>query len=349
MAKQPVPRKNKRPSMQNVAELAGVSRTTVSFVVNETPHADNIPQETQERIWAAVKELGYRPNVLAQGLRSSRTKTIGFISDKIGTTPYAGKILQGAQELAWEHNILLLYVNTGGNEALKQAAVDTLLDRQVDGIIYATMYHRKVDPPESLQEIPSVLLDCFVEDRSLPSVVPDEIQGGRTATEFLLKKGHRRIGFAKDIRPVPAAIGRLKGFKQALAADDVPFEEELVQMGDSWTAGGYQATTALMDLPNPPSAIFCYNDRMAMGAYHVLRERNLSIPNDVAIVGFDDQELIASELRPPLTTVALPHYEMGQWAVEHLLDLVEQQLKGEPPGQPVQQMLECPLIERESV
>jgi LacI family transcriptional regulator len=176
--------------------------------------------------------------------------------------------------------------------------------------------------------------------------VPDEIQGSQRAVELLFKKGHRRIGFAKDFNPVPAAVRRLKGFSQALAAYGIPFEEELVQVGESTTAGGYQATMALMRLSDPPTAIFCYNDRMAMGAYHALQELNLSIPNDVAIVGFDNQELIAADLRPPLSTVALPHYEMGQWAVDHLIGLITNQIQTD---EPVQYLIECLLIERESV
>ena len=187
--------KNKRPSMQDVADMARVSRTTVSFILNRKPEADNIPQETQERVWAAVDALGYRPNAIARGLRSQRSGTIGFISDEVVTTPFAGRMIQGAQEFAWEHHYLLLLVNTGGNQAVKQAAVNTLLDRQVDGIIYATMYHRAVHPPKNLREVPAVLLDCFVEDRSLPSVVPDEVRGGFEATWHLLEQGHRRIGF----------------------------------------------------------------------------------------------------------------------------------------------------------
>jgi LacI family transcriptional regulator len=345
MTKQGSDAKPKRPSMNDVAQLAGVSQTTVSFVVNQTEGA-NIPPETQDRVWAAINELGYRPNALARGLRSNKTHTIGFVTDEIATTPYAVRILEGAQETAWERDYLLLLVNTGGNEQMKTAAINMMLDRQVDGIIYATMYHRPVHPPQNIRDLPTVLLDCYVEDRSFPSVVPNEVLGGRTAVEYLLAKGHRRIGFARDINPTPAAIGRLAGLKEALANYNVPFDPELVKMGTSRTSGGYEATMALMSLPTPPTAIFCYNDRMALGAYNALRELGLSIPNDVAIIGFDNQELIAADISPALTTMALPHYEMGQWAVQHLLELIETPDKS---GSPVQHQLACPLIERQSV
>ncbi|MEZ4657164.1 MAG: LacI family DNA-binding transcriptional regulator [Caldilineaceae bacterium] len=162
------------PSMKDVAKLAGVSQTTVSFVLNNVESA-NISAETQERVLAAIEELSYRPNAMARQLRFNRTHTIGFISDVVATTPFAGRIIQGAQDVAWEQGYLLLVVNTGGNQEVKQAAVETLLERRVDGILYATMWHRAVAPPPQIHEAPTVLLDCFVAERSLPSVTPDEV------------------------------------------------------------------------------------------------------------------------------------------------------------------------------
>lgn len=325
--------------------MAGVSRTTVSFVINNTPNA-NLPQETKDKVWAAVAELNYRPNVIAQGLRSQQTRTFGFISDEIATTPYAGRMIQGAQDLAWEHNYLLLLVNISGDQIMQQVAVNTLLDRRVDGIIYATMYHHEVHPPDNIYEIPTVLLDCFVADRSLPAVVPDEIAGGRQATEYLVGKGHQRIGFICDEANVVAKSGRLRGYRETLAAYGIPFEEKLVPTGPSTQSGGYDCAMTLMQQPDPPTALFCYNDRMAMGAYDAIRKLNLTIPSDVAIVGFDNQELIAANLYPPLTTLELPHYEMGQWAVSHLLEVIQN--GDQPQRSPIQHVMTCPLIERES-
>ncbi|MCI0399654.1 MAG: LacI family DNA-binding transcriptional regulator [Chloroflexi bacterium] len=332
--------------MRDVAQLAGVSQTTVSFVINNVPDA-NIPEETQERVWEAVKELGYRPNALARGLRARRTHTIGFISDEIATTPYAVRMIQGAQDFAWGFEKLLLLVNTGRNQEMKEVAVDVLLERQVDGIIYAAMYHRQVFPPDPIREVPAVLLDCYCGDRSLPSVVPDEVAGGYTATKVLLAKGHRRIGYLNNEDPIPATSGRWQGYQKALGEWAIPYEENLIVAARSDQAGGYDATMALMQQPNPPTALFCFNDRMAMGAYDALRKLNLSIPNDVAVIGFDNQEIIAAHLYPPLTTMELPHYQMGQWAVEHLLHLIDNPQASQEPA--VQHKMACPLIERSSV
>jgi LacI family transcriptional regulator len=330
--------------MQDVATLAGVSRTTVSFVLNKVADS-NIPQQTQERVWAAIAELGYRPNAIAQGLRSQRTHTIGFISDVIATTPHAGHMIQGAQDLAWANDKLLLLINTGNRQEMKVAAVEMLLDRQVDGIIYATMYHRLAHPPESIRALPTVLLDCFNEDRSLPSVVPDEVEAGYTAVKTLIDKGHQRIGFINNDDDIPATHGRLAGYRQALDEAKIPFDSTLVVV-DREQNGGYDVTRQIMGIAKPPSALFCFNDRMAMGAYDALRNLGIRIPTDVAVVGFDNQELIAPNLYPALTTMELPHYQMGQWAVEHLLKLIDQPaLRG---ATAVQHKEICPLIERAS-
>ncbi len=338
--------KDKRsPTMKDVARLAGVSQTTVSFVLNNLSEA-GIPEETRQRVWAAIEQLGYRPNAMAQGLRRQRTNTIGFITDEIATTPHAGQVIEGAQDAAWEHDRILLVINTKGNPLMETRAIEMLLDRKVDGMIYATMFHRPVTPPKTLRDIPTVLLDCFVEDRSYPSVVPDEVQGGYEATKHLLEKGHRRIGFINHPHVIPATIGRLAGYQNALAEYGIAFDEALVYIDPNAVESidGYNGAMILMQLPQPPTAIFCFNDRTTMGAYDALRKLGLSIPHDVAIVGFDNQEIIAAHLYPSLTTMQLPHYDMGVWAVQHLSHL----LNGESDPSPVQHQLPCPLIMRAS-
>jgi LacI family transcriptional regulator len=329
--------------MSDVARLAGVSRTTVSFVLNNNGISASIPAETKERILQAAKQLSYRPNLAAKSLKTNQTNTIGFITDEIATTPHAVNLIKGAQNLAWAYGKLLLIVNCGSNAQVKETAIEMMLERQVDGLIYAAMYHQEVELPSNIYETPAVLLDCFSADRSLPSVVPDEVQGGRTATEALLKKGHRRIGFINNLDPIPATFGRLEGYKQALAAYGVAFDENLVRNHISGSAGGYQGTLELMQLKEPPTAIFCFSDFMAMGAYDALRKLGLSIPKDVAVMGFDNHELIAAHLYPPLSTMELPHAQMGEWAVEFLLE------QGGESLPPVQHKMECPYIERESI
>ena len=340
MTRQP---RKRLPTMSDIARMAGVSRTTVSFVLNKHVSSASIPAETKDRVLKAAKKLSYRPNLAAKGLRTNRTHTIGFITDEIAITPHAVKIIKGAQDVALAHGKLLLIVNTGSDASVKETAIEMMLERQVEGIIYAAMYHQEVALPANMHEGFAVLLDCFCADRSLPSVVPDEIQGGRTATEMLLKKGHRRIGFINNVDPIPAAFGRLAGYQQALKAYDVPFDENLVRLQVSDSRGGYRGALELLQLGEPPTAIFCFSDFMAMGAYDALRTLGLSIPDDVAVMGFDNQELIAAQLSPPLSTIQLPHYQMGKWAVEFLLEHTGASLP------PVQQTIDCPYIERQSV
>ncbi len=334
--------KKRNPTMNDVAKLAGVSQTTVSFVINGIP---GIPDETKEKVLAVINEIGYRPNSVAQSLRKQRSGLIGFITDEIAITPFAGRIFEGAQDVAWSKGKILLLVNTKNDAALQDTAIDLLMDRQVEGIIYATMYHRPVTPPRILWQIPSVLLDCYVEDHSLPSVVPDEKKGGYTATRVLLNKGHRRIGYVNNIDPIPATSGRLAGYQAALMDFGIPFDPDLVACDHSDAGGGYRATQKLMELPDRPTALFCFNDRMAMGAYDALRKLGLSIPDDVAVIGFDNQEVIAAHLYPELSTIELPHYEMGVWATNYLLEHIDQ----DGGIMPLQHAIDCPYIERASV
>lgn len=333
--------KTSRVTMNHVAERVGVSQTTVSIVLNNTPGII-IAQDTRERVLKAVKDLKYRPNAIAQNLRTQRSDTIGFITDEIAISPFAGRIFEGAQDAAWEAGKILLLVNTKCQPDLERAAAELLRSRQVEGLIFATMYHHAVNLPPNLEGLPTVLLDCYVEDRSLPSVVPDEEDGGYQVTRMLIQKGHRRIAFLNNIDPIPASAGRLAGYQRALTEAGLPFDEALLIHEQSDQSGGYRATFEIMQRNAVPSALFCFNDRMAMGAYDALRKLNLRIPEDVAVMGFDNQEIIAANLYPPLSTMALPHYEMGAWAVNYLIR------PPDPSSEPPQQRLKCSFISRAS-
>lgn len=333
--------RGRRPSQQDVADRAGVSRTTVSFVMNNVAHA-NIPEETRQRVWRAVDELGFRPNELARSLRSTVSNVIGLVTTEIATTPYAVGIIKGAQQVAFAHGKTLLIVDTEPTDSALEDAMAKLSRWQVEGVIYATEYHREVGPVDWIGETPAVLVDCFTADGSITSVVPDERQGGRRATETLIAAGHRRIGMINGPEGLPASVGRLDGFRDAHESAELTVDERLVRTGDWWQESGARHAADLLDLADPPTALFCANDWMAMGAYDVIKERGLRIPDDVAVIGFDNREEIAAHMRPRLTTIALPYYEMGHWAVEHLLD--------EEHGYETEhRLLDCPLVRRDSV
>lgn len=324
-------------TIKDVAKFAGVSFKTVSRVMNNDPA---VTIQTRVRVQSAIEQLGYRPHLDARQLRTQKSNIIGFITDEIVTTPHAVHIIKGAQQAAWERKKLLLVINTERDLQVEGEATEMLLERRVDGIIYATMYHREVAVPEVPASMPVVLLDCFDRDRKYASVVPDEFQGGYLATKTLLEQGHTGVGFINVDNP-PAARGRLAGYLRAHVDRGIASDDQLVLVGDSYADTGQQLTRQLMTSQNPPTALFCGNDRMAMGAYNALASMRLSVPDDVAVIGFDNEELIAAYLRPPLTTVALPHAEMGRWAVETLFE--------SRSDTQLQHKMMCPLIERDSV
>lgn len=332
----------RRPTIRDVARLAGVSATTVSFVLNDAVSAVGIPEVTKARVRSAASRIGYRPNATARLLRTHRSHTIGFITDSVASAPYAGQIISGAQSEAWSRDHILVIVNTGNDASLLDSAVRELLERQVDGFVYAAEYHHEVRLPDAFAEVPCVLVDCFEPSGRFPSVVPDEVGGGRAATEALLRGGHRRIGFINLNEGIPATIGRLQGYRDALAAAGVPYDPSLVSYGVGEATEGYRRAILLLEAPDPPTALFCGNDRAAMGAYDAIKERGLRIPDDIAVVGFDNQEIIAKGLRPPLASVALPHSEMGVWALAKVLE----GNTGEPPQK---HLMPCSYVPRESV
>jgi len=334
-------------TLRDVADLSGVSITTVSHVLNDVA-GKRIAETTRQRVRAAAEELSYRPNRLAQGLRLRRSNTLGFISDNVATSPYAGQVILGAQDAAAEHGAMLMLMSSGNDPRLEDREIRALLDRQVDGILYATEYHRVITPPAALEDTRAVLLDARSAGGEITSVVPDEVGGAMTAVRELTDHGHQRIGFLNNVDDIPATTLRLQGFKQGLKLARRRFRPALVVIEESQARGGYRAATRLLGQPEPmrPTGLFCFNDRMAMGAYQAATDLGLSIPQDLSIIGFDNQELIAADVRPGLTTVALPHYEMGEWAVHALMDLVNSDGALSPTRN---ETIACPLVRRASV
>lgn len=329
-------------TMTEVARRAGVSRTTVSFVLNNRADA-NISAETRQRILAAIEDLGYRPNAGARALAAKRSDWIGLITE-IVTAPFAVNVIKGAQDRAWQDHKFVLIASSEGDPEMESAALDKLLEQRVEGLLYATTWHRPVRLPPAAREVPTVLVNCVDADGQLPSVIPDEVTGGHRAARRLTDAGHHRIGFITLDPEIPASVGRREGYEAALREAGVSPDPRLVVPGYATADGGYLAAAELLDTDDRPTALFCGNDRMAMGAYDAVKERGLRIPEDIAVVGFDNQELIAAYLRPKLTTIALPFEAMGREGV-NLLDALT---AGRPVGTtPV--TVDCPLIERSSV
>ena len=329
--------------IREVAKAAGVSVTTVSHALNDAT-SFRVKAATQQHIREVAKDLGYAPNRLASGLRNQRSQILGLVSDEITTTPFAGALIRGAQDAAYERGYVVMVVNSGMDSELENREITMLQQHQVDGVIYARMYHQSAEVPEQLTGLPTVLLDAVTEDKSISSVVPDEVGAAEAAVEALIQAGHTRIGMINNRDDIPATHGRREGFLNTLGRHGVEHDPSTYVIGTAHTKGGREAALELLSQKNRPTALFCFNDRVAMGAYQAATLLGLRIPEDVSIIGIDNLEIIADALWPGLTTVALPHYEMGRWAVNRILDDIES------PGSPaVQTQMDCPLIERGSL
>ncbi len=327
--------------MMDVAARAGVSQATVSLVLNGSPGA-RLSESTRERVREAARELGY--TLARRGPpRVQEARQIGFVADELTSDPWMSLAFDGAREKALEAGVNVTLAVTRGEDDVRDATFRLFDSPGVLGIIYGTILTRRVEPPRILFETPSVLLNCYDAGRELPSVLPGDMLGGRTATERLIQGGRTRIALINGEDGLDASRDRLRGYRQALSSNDIPFDPALVFPGNWEPSSGYEGTRHLMSLPNPPDAIFCANDMMAVGCYEALKEFGLRIPDDVSVVGFDDRE-IAQFMRPPLTTLILPQYEMGAIAAELLIDL-----SGGLESRHNQIKVECALVERESV
>jgi LacI family transcriptional regulator len=324
------PAKTRRPIMRDVAERAGVSRTTVSLVLNG--REARIGEATRLRVEQAARELGFRPSVAAQQLRTSMSRMVGLIGDEIASGPFAGGLIAGAQAAASARGHALVVMNTG-REGDLSVDLQALEDRDADVLIFATVMTRPVRLSGRLPGPGVVLLNCFDEQLDLPCVLPDDRSGGAAAAELTIAAGHQRIALISGERGTWPAASRLAGYQDALAASGIAFDRALVRHGNWHADSGYEEARKVFRLRQPPTAVLCGNDRMALGVYDAIKELGLRIPEDVSVIGYDDQQEIVRYTRPPLTTMRLPYYEMGESAVAAILDgrrIKRQMLRCEP-------------------
>lgn len=303
------------PTIKEVAGRAGVSFKSVSRVINDHPH---VTAELRAKVEAAMRELGYAPNAVARTLRSATSPTVGLVVDDSEAFPYASDIIRGAQDAASELGKVLLITYIDHRESSRSQVLDHLRQWQVEGVAYASPHHQVIPPGELLPFSPLVLVNCTPEVPGPAFAVPAEFEGGYVATQTLIDAGHRRIGFISGPDGFPASQLRREGYRAALVEAGIAGDPELEYVGDWWQESGAAAARALMALEKPPTGIFASNDWMAMGVYDELRTQGVEVPADVSVVGFDNREMIAAHMRPPLTTVALPYYAMGRWAIEAL-------------------------------
>jgi LacI family transcriptional regulator len=333
--------KSRRATLADVARLAGVSGTTVSYILNGRADEMRIAGETQERVRAAVAELGYRPNRSARSLRTRSTKTIGVITDFVASGMFASRMLSGANAAARALDHVLVIGETEGDPSVERLLIDEMLERQVDGLLYVTRTTLELDAPVDLPDTSVVLLNCVDRGHARLAILPDERAGGRAAAEAILASGLHGEVYVVGEDPTPSALAgplRLSGIEERLAESAVALTG--VIRCDWSVEPAYDAMTRWLAAGHRPRGLICLNDRVTMGVYQALGERGLVVPDDVAVVSFDGSEL-ASWLRPRATSVALPFEQMGDLAIRLLLGS-----EGVTPGP---HLVPMPVVEGQSV
>jgi len=336
-------------SIKDVASRAGVSDKTVSRVANGE---ESVKPATRERVLAAIEALGYVPNQAARLMRSNRSRVIGVMTDVVATTPNSVELIGGMQDRLSAAGLGVLIANTGGTPEGEQKVWRTFREHRIDGVLYATMYHRHVRLVAEPAPLPTVLVNCTSPTSpEIASVVPDDFQGGYAAAQYAIQAGHERIAYITLNPQIVAAKLRGGGFRQALQEAGVSVREDWVRPGyegpvDGDTMCAFEVACELLaqtDEPDRPSVILCGNDEIALQVVCAATSLGLRLPQDLAIVGFDDFKMISTRLVPQLTTIALPYYKIGERAADKLLRL----LSGETPAVNADKLY-CPLVKRAS-
>lgn len=323
------------PTIADVAKLANVSKATVSRVLNSLP----VSEQTHQRVITAIKSLNYRPNAHARSLTLRRTNLIGVVGPFMGGLFY-GELLTGIiSVMSGTDNFVTVYGTE--NTVNEETIIHRLLTEQrVDGLIVMTPRIVKNDIFKSFKSFPIVVVDGALD--YVPSVVADNYEGSKSAVEYLIRLGHQHIAMITGPMSSKESIERHRGYRDALQGGGLPFREAYVRAANYDVETGRQAMEELLGLNPRPTAVFAANDLTAIGAMELLKAKNISIPDEVAVIGFDDT-ILAARVTPALTTVRQPIFEMGRVTARRLLDSIS---KAET--YPTRTILQCELVVRES-
>jgi len=309
-----------RVSIKDIAQAAGVSHSTVSRALSDSPL---VKAETKFRIQQLAREMGYIPDAIARSLVTQQTRTVGVVVTTI-TDPFVAEVVQGVEDAAQANDYSVILASSASEPERELAAVEMLRAKRVDSVI-VTSSRVGALYLEHLERIgvPVVLVNNHNRQsgRYTFSVSVDNQHGGRLATEHLIERGHRRIGYVSGPANHSDDAERMAGYRQALDEAGIPFDPALVVPGDGRLDGGERALHKLREMSEPPSAVFCYNDMTAIGLLSAARRAGLSLPDGLAVVGFDDIPL-AAHVCPPLTTIAQPQRDMGRRAMDMALVLM---------------------------
>ncbi|WP_291014621.1 substrate-binding domain-containing protein [Hydrogenophaga sp.] len=329
-------KKNGVVTIERVAELAGVSPSTVSRILNGTAVVSAAKKAAVDQ---AVAQLGFVPNPMARGLAGGRSMSIGVVTQAMDS-PFYGASLRGIEDALDPAGYSPLFVSGHWDAQTESRCIDILLSRRVDGIIVLTGRLTDTALKSVAKRVPTVVTGRSVKAPGLFSLNFENAEGGRLATQHLIDSGHRKIAFISGDPRHPDATQRLMGYRAALEQAGIPFKPELVVQGEYNEASGVQAVSTLMANRQKFTALFAANDQMAIGAAHGLQRHGMRVPEDVSLVGFDDLPTSLYAL-PPLTTVHQPAYDMGRLAAQAVLQLLD-------GGKPTQAVPPPRLIVRDS-
>jgi len=310
-------------TLKMVAESAGVSVNTASRAINSK---SDINEETKKRVLQVAQELGYVRNATAVALRTRKTGTIGVvIADN--RNPFYAELLNGIEVAAREKNYHIILANTQRDYKKEEEAINLLLTKRVDGLLITPVQDKDEDIKNLLDaNIPFVVVGRDFENIEIDAVFNDEVKGGFLATEYLIKKGHKRIALVDGFIYKSPAKGRLEGYKKALNKYRISLDESLISVGDINIEDGYERTKQMLEKNLDFTAIFTYNDMMAFGSMQAIKEKGLRIPEDIGLVGYDDIQF-SSLISPSLTTIRLKKQELGIESVKLLFSRINKEHK----------------------
>jgi LacI family fructose operon transcriptional repressor len=325
-------------SIKDVADAAGVSTATVSRVLADKPH---VRPEIRERVLAVVEELNYRPNRVARSLRVQKSNIIGLIVSDI-QNPFFTAVSRAVEDMAHEHELSVFLCNTDEDPKKEKLYLDLMRDENVAGIILSpTRQTADAFAEVANLHLPMVVIDRRVRDIEVDSVVIENVEAAYKIVDHLLNDGHQRIGAMFGIDST-TGWERHEGYLRALKEHGVKVLPELIHYVSPREIDGYKKTQELLNLPEPPDAIFTGNALLSAGAFRALRESRLAIPDEIAFAGFDETNW-ATLVEPPITVIEQPTYEIGQTAMDLLLKRIEE------PDRPTREViLKGKLIVRQS-
>lgn len=335
----PRKQRNSSPTIHDVAELAGISPATVSRVLNNFPH---ISDEVRHQVLAAIDQLNYEPNRVAQRLRASHSRLIGIVVTDI-TNPFFNTIMASIEAVFFDQGFSVLMSNTTAIPRKELDYLSMMENEGIAGLIIAPSSENVDRVAEMAADgLPIVVLDRRMPNALVDVVLADNAGGAQSAVDHLVSVGHTRIGHIGGRMPLSSGRERYEGYLRAMEQHGLPVPESWVRFGDHKHESGYARALELMDEPDPPTAWFVANNMMTLGALAAIHDRGRQIPDDIAIVGFDDMPW-AVVLNPPLTVVAQPTLEIGQLAANMLLERIQ-----EPDRVPRVAVLDTKLIIRAS-